>query len=108
MLFAVDKSVLQHLSITGEDVFAVHSPQKDGVEDDGAGIVEHADLVLQASEVDARLATHGGIDHRQQCRGDVDVVESALKRGSRKAAEVGHHAAAEVHHQRVTGGAALL
>ena len=99
MLFAVDKSVLQHLSITGEDVFAVHSPQKDGVEDDGAGIVEHADLVLQASEVDARLATHGGVNHREQRGGYIIIRYTALKCRCSESSEVSHHAATEVDHQ---------
>ena len=86
----------------------VKGAQERRVEDDAAGSAEDPDLILQTAEVDARLAAHGGIDHGEQRRGDVDVVEAALEGGGGKAAKVCHHAAAEVHHQRVACGTALL
>ena len=80
MLFAVDEAVLQHFGIAGEDVFLIHCPQEGGIEDDGTGIVEHADLVLQTSEVDACLATNGGVDHREQRGGYINIRYTALER----------------------------
>ena len=75
-----DEAVFQHFGIAGADVLMIHRTEKRGVENDTLGCAEDSNLVFQTAEVDACLATYRGIDHRQQGRGDVDVVESALKR----------------------------
>ena len=87
-----DESVLQHLGIAGEDVFAVEGAQELCVENDRGGIVEHPDLILQSTEVDACLAADAGVDHGEQGGGDVDVVDAALEGGCCKAAQISHHA----------------
>ena len=69
--------------------------------------IEHAHLILQAVEIDTRLAAHTCIDHAQQGGRHVDVLNASLKRAGSKPTEVGHHAAAEVHHQGVTGAVSI-
>ena len=73
------QSVLQHLGIARADVLVIHRLEESRVEDDAASRAEHANLVFQSAEVDARLAAHRGVDHGQQCRRDVDVVHAPLE-----------------------------
>ncbi len=79
VLFAVYESVLEHLGIAGEDVLVVEGAEEGGVEDDAAGIVEDTNLVFQSTEIDARLAAHGGIDHREQGGGYINIRYTALE-----------------------------
>ena len=76
----------------------VEGLEEGGVEDDGFGIAEEANLVFQSAVVEARLAAYGGIDHRQQRGGDIDEGQAALEGADGKAAQVGDHAAAEVYY----------
>ena len=73
--------------------------EKRRVDDYGAALAEGAYLVFESFEVDAGLAAHGGVDHREQSGGHVDEGDAALEGGGREAAEVRHHAAAEAHEQ---------
>ena len=108
VLRIADNAVLQHLGITGTDVIGIQSAQEVGTEDDGAGAVEDTYLVLQSAKVDACLASHAGIDHTQQCGGDIDVLNAALEGAGSKAAQVRNHAAAQADKQAVACGATLL
>ena len=103
-----NEAMLQHLSIAREQVLGIEGAQESGVDNHGVGIAEDANLVLQPAVVEARLATHRGIDHGQQRGGNVDEVQAALEGAHGKAAQIGHHASAQVHHQRVAGGPMLL
>ena len=89
--------MLEHLGIAGKDVLAVEGAEELRAEDDRGGIVEHPDLILQSTEVDARLAADAGVDHGEQGGGDVDVLDAALESGCREAAQVGDHAAAYIY-----------
>ena len=71
-------------------------------------IVKNTNLVLQSSEVDAGLTSNGGVNHREKCGGDVDIVDASFKGGSGKTTQVGHHASTEVYHQRMAGGSHAL
>ena len=71
--------MLKHLGIAGEHVGSVESAQEGGVENHGAGIVEYANLVFQSAKVDARLAAHRGVYHREQGGGYVNVGYAALE-----------------------------
>ena len=100
--------MFEHLGIAGEEVLAVHGAQEGGVEDDGAGIGENTDLVFQSPEIKACLAAHGGIDHGEQCGGDVDVLNAALEGGGGETTEVGDHTATEIDHERMARGPEAL
>jgi hypothetical protein len=56
---------------------------------------KRADEVLAGRKVDAGLATDGGVDHRQQARGDVHDGDAAMPRRGREAGEIGHHPTAD-------------
>ena len=102
-----DESVLQHLGITAAQVLRVEGLQELRVEDDGAGSIEDTNLILQASEVDARFTPDAGIDHGQQRRGDVDVGDAALEGGGGEAPEVRNHATAQVDEHGMARGTTL-
>ena len=86
----------------------VERTQKLAGEDDSGGAVEDTDFVLQSSEVDARLAAHTGVDLAEQRRRDVDIGDAALEGTGSETTQVCHHAASQVHQERVAGGTALL
>ena len=92
-----DESVFEHLGIAGENVLVVESAQELCTEYDRSGIVEHPDLVLQSTEIDACLAADAGVDHSEQGGGDVDVVDATFEGRCRKAAQIGHHAPAYIY-----------
>ena len=96
-LLVGDEAVLQHLGIAREDILLIQCLQELRVENHAGGIVKDPDLVLQSVEVDTGLSAHGGIDHREQRGGDVDVIDAPLEGGGRKAPEVGHHAATYIY-----------
>ena len=104
----VDEPMLEHLGIAGKEVLTVHRLQKNCVENDRRSIAEHANLVFQSTEVEAGLATYRGIDHGKQCGGDVDEMNAALEGGCCEAAQIGHHAAAQIDEQRVARGSHAL
>ena len=58
----VDEPVFQHLCISGAHLCVWESGEEACVEDYDVRGVEHADFVLQPSEVDARLASYRSID----------------------------------------------
>ena len=43
------------------------------------GRSKDADFILQTVEVDARLASHGSVDHGEQRSGNVDVGDAPLE-----------------------------
>ena len=100
--------MFEHLGIAGKQVPQVERTQELAGEDNCGGAVEDADFVLQPSEVDACLAAHTGIDlAEQRCR-DVDVGDAALEGAGSEASQVRHHAASQVHQERVACGTTLL
>ena len=82
----------------------IETAQEFGFYQHTGGRSKDADFILQPIEVDARLASHGSVDHGEQRSGDVDVGDSPLEGGSGKATEVGHHATAQVDEQGVAAG----
>ena len=95
--FIGDEPVLEHFGIAGKDVLAVEGTQKLCTENNRSSIVEHPDLILQTSEVNACLAADAGVDHRKQGGGDIDVIDAALESGCRKAAQISHHATSYIY-----------
>ena len=69
-----DEAVLDHLGEAGEEVVAVEGAEEGAVDHHAVGLVEGADLVLEAVEVDARLSAHGGVDGGHEGGGDVKDV----------------------------------
>ena len=69
-----DEAVLDHLGEAGEEVVAVEGAEEGAVDHHAVGLVEGADLVLEAVEVDARLSAHGGVDGGHEGGGDVEDV----------------------------------
>lgn len=84
----------------------VEGVEEGGVDDDGVGWIEHAHFVFESVEVDACLASHAGVDHGEECGGDVDVGDASLEGAGGESAEVGDHAAAEVEEEAVACAAA--
>lgn len=82
----------------------IEAAQEFGFQQNAGGGSKDADFILQTVEVDARLASHGSVDHGEQRSGNVDVGDSPLEGGSGKTAEVGHHAPAQVDEQGVAAG----
>ena len=98
------QAVLQHFGVAGIEVVGVEGVQKAGVDDHATGRGEHAYLVLQSVEVDARFPAYRGIDHCQQCGGHVDVGNAAFEGRGSHASQVGHHASADVDQEGVPAG----
>ncbi len=96
------QAMLQHLRIARAKVGTVERPQKLRVDNHIFRRREDTHLVLQSVEVDARLAAHRSIHHRQQRCRDVDKLNATFEGSRRKTTQVGHHTAAQVDHQRVT------
>ena len=69
-----DEAVLDHLGEAGKEVVAVEGAEEGAVDHHAVGLVEGADLVLEAIEVNARLSTHGGVDGGHEGGGDVEDV----------------------------------
>ena len=103
-----DEAVLEHLGIAREDVPVVERVEKVCVKQYRTGTVEDTDLVLQSSEIDARLASHAGIHHAEQCGGNINVGDATLEGAGCKAAQVCDHAAAQIDHQAVPRGSPFL
>jgi hypothetical protein len=97
-------SVLQHFGIAGEKVAGIEAAQEPGFQQDGGSRGEDTDFILQSVEVDACFSAYGCVYHGKQGGRDVDVCNAAFESGSRKAAEVGDHSAAQVYQERMAGG----
>ena len=69
-----DEAVLDHFGEAGEEVVAVEGAEEGAVDHHAVGLVEGADLVLEAVEIDARLSAHGGVDGGHEGGGDVEDV----------------------------------
>ena len=95
------QGMLEHLGIAREEIVVRECLQEGCVDDDEAGTTERAHLVLQSVEVDPCLTARTGIDHCEERRGHVDIVDASLERTSHKATEVGHHAAAQIDEARM-------
>ena len=104
MFRGTDEAVLQHLRIAGEEVMGIEAAQELGFQQHAGGRSKDADFILQTVEVDARLASHGSVDHGEQRSGNVDVGDAPLEGGSGKTAKVGHHATAQIDEQGVAAG----
>ena len=105
---AADERVLYHLCIARKQVLPVKCAQEGGVQKYRPCAVEYTNLVLQSAEVDAGFAAHTGIDHTEQGGGDVDIGHAALEGACGKSAQICDHAAAQIHHETVARGSALL
>ena len=103
-----NQTMLQHLGITRTDVLGIQSLQELSVENHELRVVENAHFVLQTAEVDTGLSAHRSIHHGKQGGRDIDEVDATLKGAGSKTSQVGHHAASQVNHARVTGSATLL
>ena len=100
-------AVAQHGVLDDLGKTRLHLARGEGVEvarrdDDVAGGSKSTDFVFQSTIVKTRFASYSGIDSPQQRSGHVDEPDTALEGRCRKAAQVGHHAAAQVDDQRVT------
>ena len=78
-LFVGNQSVLKHLGIAAEKVGLVEGREEVGIEYDELAVAEHAHLVFQSAEVDARLSAHACVDHCEQRGGYVDEVDASLE-----------------------------
>ena len=107
-LFVADEAVLEHFGKAGEEVAVVERMQELGGEDNGLCAVEHAYLVLQPTEVDARLAAYAGVHLAEQRGRDVDEGDASLEGAGGETAQVRHHAAPQVHQERVASGTSPL
>ena len=63
MFRGTDEAVLQHLRIAGEEVMGIEAAQEFGFQQHAGGRSKNTDFILQIVEVDARLASHGSVDH---------------------------------------------
>ena len=95
--------VLRHLAVTAAHLTRREGGQRIQVADDGTRLPERSDEVLALGKVDARLASDGGIDHRQQRCRDVDDRHTAVPRRGREPRHVGHHPPADADHAVVAG-----
>ena len=82
----------------------IEAAQEFGFQQHAGGRSKNTDFILQTVEVDARLASHGSVDHGEQRSGNVDVGDAPLEGGSGKTAKVGHHATAQIDEQGVAAG----
>ena len=95
--------VLRHLAVAAAHLTRREGAQRIQVADDGTRLPERSDEVLALGKVDARLASDGGIDHRQQRCRDVDDRHAAVPRRGREPRHVGHHPPADADHAVVAG-----
>ena len=100
-----DDAVLDHLGHAGGELARRQGGQQVGVGEDGRGLVEVADEVLAGGKVDARLATDGAVDHREQGGRELVEIDAALIGSGREAGEVADDAATEREDRAVAGHA---
>ena len=81
--------------------------QHGGIGEHGEGLMEAADQVLAADQIDAGLAADGGIHLRQQRGGDLHYRDAAHEDRGEKSAHVVDDAAAEGDHHAGAVGAEL-
>ena len=91
--------MFQHLGIAGKDILLVHGLEECRIQYHAVGIIEYTNLIFQSTEIEACLATYGGIDHGEQGGGDIDNGNAALESRGSKSTQVGHHASAQVDEQ---------
>ena len=98
-----DQGMLDHLGITGEDVVPVQRAKELAVDKDAKGGIERANLVLQAIEIDPRLAADRRVDRGHQRRGDIHGPDPSLESRSGEPAQIGHHASSQVEEEGMAG-----
>ena len=108
MVVRVEHRVLEHLGKARLELLSRQSREKAGAHNHLLSRRKHPYLVFQAVEIHPRLATHSGVDSRQQRGGNVDEMDAALESGSGETAQVGHHSPTQVHQQRVASSLAVF
>ena len=98
---------LDHLEQPGPQFADRQRAQAVDVGKHKARMVEGADRVLAAGQVDPGLAADRGVDLGQQRGRNLDVVDAAQEAGGDEASQIAHRTAAEGHHPTVTLAAAL-
>jgi hypothetical protein len=102
-LRVVDRAVLHHLCVAGQQLAPRQGGQRRGVGEHQPRLVEGADQVLAFRRVDPGLAADRGVDLGEQGGRDLDEVEATQQDRRGEAGEVADHPAA----QRDQRGAAL-
>ena len=93
-----DEAALDHLAEAGDQLGTRQGRDQLEVAEHTGRFMERADEVLARTRVDAGLAAHGGVDHAEQRRRDVDDPDAAQPGGRDEAADVSRGAATEGHH----------
>ncbi len=89
-----DEGVLDHLGASVGELLVGKGAQETSVCNDVERLPEGAREFLAGEKVDGGFAAHGGVDHRQQGSGHLDVADASHVRRCDKTREVAHNAAA--------------
>ena len=98
-LRVADDAVLDHLGQPAAKLGGRQRAQRLRVDDHQLRLLERADQILALRQIDARLAAHAGVHHRQQAGGNLHEGHAAQIAGRGEAGHVAHHAAAQRDHR---------
>ena len=107
-----NRGSLDDLRESAEKLIVRKRLEKISVDDDRLRLVKRSDEVLAFGNIHARFAADGGIDHRKQCGGNLDEINSAHVDSGGETRHVPRHASAESNDNRAAiqtfarGGAA--
>ncbi len=93
-----DDAVLDQLCHPGTEFRLLQCIQHGGIDDHGQRLFESTDQVLALRQIDARLAAHAGIHHREHGRGDLCERNAAHESRRREACDVARDPAAQGEH----------
>jgi hypothetical protein len=87
--------MFNHLGHAGAKLRQGQGSQQVGVDDHQFRLFERADQVFALRQINADLAAHAGIHHRQEGSGDLHKGQAAQKGGGGKTGGIAHHPAAQ-------------
>ena len=102
-----EQTRLDQFGQTGTELTIGERAQHSDVAQHKFGLVETADHILVAVEIDAILATHAGINLSEQCRRNKSESHTAHKCRCDESRDVGHNAAADTEQEGLSVSAAF-
>ncbi len=90
-----EQSVFGDLGIAGAELARRQCIERRSIGEHQDRLMEGADQILAMRRIDRSLAADRGLDLRQECRWDLDIVEATPHHRSGEAGEIADHAAAQ-------------
>src|SRR5690606_22751970 len=92
--------MFDHLREARTQLSFIQGFQKATIDEDGLWLSKRADNIFNIIQIYTRLASYRSIHLRKQCRWYLDKIDPSLERRSCKPAQIRHHPATNINHQR--------